>query len=39
MEVEVSSGMLAQFYEITLHNNAEDADLCSVIRLQHPTPN
>ena len=39
MEVEVSSRMLAPFYETTLHNNAEDAYLCSVIRLQHPTPN
>jgi len=33
MEVEVSSAMLAPFYETTLCNNAEDDNLCSIICL------
>jgi len=35
MEVEVSSAMLAPFYETKLHNNAENGNLCSIIFSQH----
>jgi len=31
MEVEVSPAMLVPFYETTLHNNAEDANVCSLM--------
>jgi hypothetical protein len=39
MEIEVPSAMLVSFYTAILHNNAENANLCFLPCLQHPTQN